>query len=164
MAVAITRVMPTSLAPPAMNGLASQVQSIYFDVNITTAFANNDTIDVGYLPKGAVPIGGYFAAVDLDTGTESLDLDLGIAANGVDSADPDYFMNGGLFSGDLPIATDLIITNAANYRPITGPFPTVQQMGAKTTVQLKCIAAANATGTGRACGRIDYLTPGSPTS
>ena len=100
----------------------------------------------------------------MHTGTEALDLDLGIAANGVDSADPDYFMNGGLFSGDLPIATDFILTNAANYRPITGPFPTVQQLGAKTKVQLLCNTAANATGTGRACGRIDYLTPGLATS
>lgn len=164
MVVAYTRKAPTKLnANAAMNGLASAVQSIYFDLDITTVFVANDTIDVGYLPKGAVPIGGYVAAVDIDTGTESLDLDLGIAANGVDAADPDYFMNGGLFSGDA-IATDFILTNAANYRPITGPFPTVQQLGAKTKVQLKCIAIAQAGGTGRICGRIDYLTYGSPTS
>lgn len=138
------------------------VKSLYFEADITTAFAGTNTVSCGYLPKGAVPIGGYFACVDLDTGTETLDLDLGIAANGVDSVDTDFFMNGGLFSGDA-IATDFILTNSSNYRPITGPFPVVQ-LGAKTEVKLLCNTAANATGTGKLVVRVDFLQPGVSTS
>jgi len=95
------------------------IQSLYRQFNITTAFSSSNTLDIGYLPKGAVCIGGYFAAVDLDTGTETLDIDIGIAANGVDSADPDFFANSGVLSGDA-IATDLPLTNAANLRLFTG--------------------------------------------
>jgi hypothetical protein len=115
----------------------------------TYTFAANptaaDIIKMCKLPKGAVPIGGYFSCVDIDTGTETLDIDLGIAANGVDSADPDFFMNGGVFTGDA--ITDLPLTNAANYRVFTGPFP-VTTLGAETTVQAVVNTAANATGTG----------------
>jgi hypothetical protein len=135
---------------------------MYCQLDITTAFAGTNTADLGYLPKGAVPIGGYFSAVDLDTGTETLDIDIGIADNGVDGADPDFFANSGVLSGDA-IATDLPLTNAANLRLFTGPFPVVQ-LGAKTKVQAVCNAAANATGTGKMVVRIDYITPGSATS
>jgi hypothetical protein len=166
MAIAYTRTRnPGTLALTPTQGPVSGmvVQSLYEVIDITTIAVATNTADVGYLPKGAIPIGGYFACVDLDTGTEALDMDLGFAGNGVDTADPDYFMNGGLFSGDA-IATDFILTNAANYRPITGPFPVVTQFGAKTLVQLITNTAANATGTGKCCIRIDYLVPGMPTS
>lgn len=152
----------TDQIAPAWMGGAPVVQTLYRVINITTIAVATNTIDIGYLPAGAVPIGGYFSAVDLDTGTETLDMDLGITDNGTDGADPDFFMNGGLFSGDA-IATDFILTNASNYRPITGPFPVVQ-LTAKTLVQLIFNTAAAATGTGKFVVRIDYLTPGKATS
>lgn len=166
MVVAYTRTRADLAAPVPSPVQGSVVQSLYAVIDITTIAVANDTIDVGYLPKGAIPIGGYFAAVDLDTGTETLDMDLGITANsafgGTDVADPDFFMNGGTFDGDA-IATMLPLTNAANLRVFTGPFP-VLQLSAKTLVQWKCITAANATGTGKLVVRIDYLMPGSATS
>lgn len=137
------------------------VQSLYAIIDITTAFANSDTADVGYLPKGAIPIGGYLACDDIDTGTETFDMDLGITDNGVDGADSDFFVNGGVFSGDA--VTDRALTNCANWRAIGGKFP-VRQFGAKTLVQIVCNAAANAGGTGFIEVRIDYLMPGVATS
>lgn len=106
------------------------------------------------LPSGATPIGGYFATVDIDTGTEALDIDVGIAANGVDSADPDFFTNGGIYTGDA--ITDFPLTNAANLRVFTGPFP-VTTLGAETTVQAVFNAPANAGGTGAIFVVVYYL-------
>jgi hypothetical protein len=160
MTVAFTREFPLD-APVPSPGEAGVKLNFYQVINVTTIAVGTNTIDIGYLPKGAIVTGGYFSCVDMDTGTEALDMDLGITANGVDSADPDFFMNGGLFSGD-PI-TDLVLTNSANYRPFTGPFP-VTQLGAKTLVQQITNTAANATGTGKFVVSIDYKLPGTATS
>jgi hypothetical protein len=65
--------------------------------------AATTTIDYCRVPKGAIVIGGFWYADDLDTGTEELDIDLGWAANGVDSADPDGFGNLGVLTGDVSV-------------------------------------------------------------
>lgn len=113
------------------------------------------------LPTGAVPIGGYFACTDIDTGTETLDIDIGIAANGVDAADPDFFTNSGLLSGDA--ITDFAFTNAANVRLFTGTFP-VQQLGGKTMVQAVVNAVSAAGTTGTIFVVVFYTMPGKTTS
>jgi hypothetical protein len=102
------------------------------------------------------------ATTDIDTGTETFDMDVGIAANGVDSADPDFFSNSGVISGDA-IATEFVLTNGAFYRPFIGKFP-VAQLGAKTLVQCVVNAVAAAGGTGTISVRVDFLMPGSATS
>jgi hypothetical protein len=57
------------------------------------------------LPKGAVVVGGWYGGSDLDTNsTEEIDIDIGWAANGVDSADPDGFGNlGAGLTGDVSV-------------------------------------------------------------
>jgi hypothetical protein len=55
------------------------------------------------VPRGATVIGGWWAADDLDTGTEELDIDIGWAANGVDAADTDGFGNLGVLTGDVSV-------------------------------------------------------------
>lgn len=59
-----------------------------------------DILEFLRLPRGAVVVGGYLRGDDLDTGTEELDIDIGWAANGVESADPDGFGNLGTITGD----------------------------------------------------------------
>lgn len=108
-----------------------------------------DKYELCRLPKGAVPIGGWFKATDIDTGTETLDMDLGYAANGVDSADPDAFVNGGVFTGDVPA------DGIANYRPIA--MTAFAALGADTVVQAEVIAVANAGGTGTIACAIYYI-------
>ena len=141
---------------------ARVLHALYAKVTVATALAASDLIDLGFLPKHAIPVGGYMSLTDIDTGTETLDIDIGITANGVDSADPDFFLNSGVLTGDA-IGADLPLTNAANVRLMTGPFP-VEQLGAKTKVQAICNAVAQAGGTGTIVVVIYYTMPGKATS
>lgn len=68
-----------------------------------------DIIEECKLPAGATVIGGFVQAGDIDTdSSETLDFDVGWAANGTDDADPDGFGNFGVQTGDasvhLPVA------------------------------------------------------------
>jgi hypothetical protein len=61
------------------------------------------------VPAGATVIGGYLVATDMDSNTdETIDIDVGYAANGDVIADPDAFGNFGIQTGDvslhLPVA------------------------------------------------------------
>jgi hypothetical protein len=103
-----------------------------------------------------VVVGGYFAATDIDTGTETLDIDLGHAANGAESGVTDAFGNFGLISGDSPGA-DITNGKVANQR-ILGftSFPTFTK---ETIVQAQCVAVAAAGGTGTISVVIYYDVP-----
>lgn len=60
-----------------------------------------DVYEMCWLPRGAVVVGGRVYSDDLDTNaTETLDLDIGWAANGVEAADPDGFGNLGVLGTD----------------------------------------------------------------
>jgi hypothetical protein len=103
---------------------------------------DGDIFEMCKIPAGAVIVGGFFTAADLDTGAEALDLDLGWAANGVEAADADGLGNYGVLTGDavtgykpetgtlLPVAGTLMTGTA---------FPT---FSAETTIQVEANAAA----------------------
>lgn len=137
------------------------ILSQYVTMTVPETPEVGDIYQLFYLPDGAIPVGGYLATTDIDTGTETFDMDVGIAANGVDVADPDFFCNSGVLSGDA--ITDFAFTNAANVRLFTGKFPVVQ-LGAKTMVQAQVIGLANAGATGTFTVRVDFLLPGKPVS
>lgn len=60
-----------------------------------------DIYEMCRIPAGAVVVGGRILSDDLDTNaTETLDLDVGWLANGVESADPDGLGNLGVFTTD----------------------------------------------------------------
>jgi hypothetical protein len=53
------------------------------------------------VPANATIIGGYLKCSDMDSnGTETIDIDVGYAANGAVAADPDAFGNFGVLTGD----------------------------------------------------------------
>lgn len=69
--------------------------------NVATNPTAADIVEMCKLPAGATVIDGWLIAADLDTNaTETLDLDVGWAANGTDAADADGFGNFGVLSGD----------------------------------------------------------------
>jgi len=105
------------------------------------------------LPAGAVVIGGYFAATDIDTGAETLDIDLGNAANGVEIADPDAFGNFGLISGDSP-GVDVTNGIVATQRALG--FTSPPSFTNETTVEATVVAVAAAGGTGTVACVIYY--------
>lgn len=108
------------------------------------------------LPAGAVVIGGYFAATDIDTGTETLDIDLGNAANGVEIADPDAFGNFGLISGDSPGAD---ITNGIVSTQRALGFVSPPSFTNETIVEATVVAVAAAGGTGTVAAVIYFVVP-----
>jgi hypothetical protein len=60
-----------------------------------------DILEICKVPAGAVILGGFIRAEDLDSdASETIDIDVGYAANGAVAADPDAFGNFGVQTGD----------------------------------------------------------------
>ena len=137
---------------PAQHSLAGVMHVAYGYYSIAaTALEVGDIFKLCKLPKNSLVVGGGYHVADLDTGTETVDIDLGVADNGgasatfVDSAgktwtntaaDADIFVNSGVMTGD--VITDLLAAGN-NYRPFpmtTGPI----FFSEETTVQAEVIA------------------------
>lgn len=72
-----------------------------------------DVLNICKVPAGATVIMGFVQAADLDTNaSETLDIDVGWAANGAEVADPDGFGNFGVLTGDA----------VSEFRPVAGIF------------------------------------------
>ena len=125
----------------------------YGEYNIAAAVEDGDIFEMCVVPAGARVVGGMFYGADIDTGTETLDMDLGWAANGgsgtYDAADPDGLGNLGVLTGDA--------FAAGNVSPVVGlmyPLSGVMAAGVlpfftkRTTIQVEANAASNAGHTG----------------
>jgi hypothetical protein len=134
----------------------TSVNAAYGTFTLTEVPEVADVWQLCRLPAGAVVIGGYFAATDIDTGTETLDIDLGWAANGAEVADSDGLGNFGLISGDSP-GVDITNGLTANTRRLSfTSFPTFTR---ETIIQAQCVAVAAAGGTGTIAVVIEYVVP-----
>jgi hypothetical protein len=111
------------------------------------------------VPAGAVVVGGWIYSDDLDTNaTETLDLDVGWAANGVDVADPDGLGNLG------PMTTDTVagVKPEAGYSfPLGGVLITdgPKTFAAETVIQVTCVATAATFAAGTLTVVVNYLNP-----
>lgn len=122
----------------------------------------NDTIDFFYIPGDAIIVGGHLLADDLDTGAETLEIDVGYTASGgIATADPDALINSGVLTGD-----ELVVGGVAgNFRPLNGLMVTGGaislggDIGGKALIQGVVTAAANATGTGTITLSVMYKVP-----
>lgn len=127
--------------PMAGSGPAFSVKAAYGEVTIDSATEDGDIFEVCYVPGGATVIGGWILAGDGDTGIEALDIDIGWAANGVDSADPDGFGNLGTWTGDASSGGS---TETGNHLMLGGVLLTTgpKTFTVPTKIQLETITAA----------------------
>ena len=127
------------------SGVVHEVAAVF---TIGTALAANDVVKMLKLPAGATVVDGRLKATDIDTGTETLDIDIGWAANGVEAASADGFGNLGVWTGDAN--NDFAFQNEL-YTSGTVTFTN------ETDIQLDVNAAANAGGTGTIWMTIKYF-------
>lgn len=108
-----------------------------------------DVIEMCWVPAGAVIVGGWIYAGDIDTNaSETLDYDLGWAANGgsgtYDAADSDGLGNLGVMNGDA-FANPSISAVTGNIIPVQGPFLSdgiLPYFTKKTKIQITFVATA----------------------
>ena len=124
-----------------------------------TNLAAATTIEYCRLPKGAVLVGGYFSATDLDTGgTEEIDIDIGWAANGVDLADTDGLGTlGTAITGDVSVHLGV----AGMFFPFQGVLFSSGPItfGAETVLQALINTDAETGGTGTSTMVAYYYVP-----
>ncbi len=136
-------------------GGGAQPVTVWGGYTIAAAVEVGDIFEICRTPDRFLCIGGQLVAGDMDTnGTETLDMDLGWAANGAgtvnyiapwgatyanagSAADPDGFLNTGVWVGDA--ITDLMPV-AGIFRPIVLPVPLF--FNKATIIQLEAIAVA----------------------
>ena len=141
--------------PVAAHGFAGNLKVAYGSYAVAATVEDGDIFELCKLPAGAVVLGGAFYAGDLDTGTEVLDLDVGWAANGAQTADPDGFVNSGVLTGDA--ITDLLAAGS-NYRPFpmaTGPLTFTNE----TMVQVEANVPSNVFAAGTIYVVVYYVLP-----
>lgn len=147
---------------PATGGLAGTPKFAFGVYTISTALSANDLIQICTLPKNAIVVDGFLRTDDIDTGTETLELDVGWAANGGASTatmttsdgttwtnagnalSANGFIDSGVLTGDVITDVQKASMNSRRFELATGP----KYFSEDTIVQVKVTAAANATGTG----------------
>lgn len=155
----VTAARAASTFPVYKGGGAGNLCVAYGTYEIASALSAADIIEFCRLPKGAVVVGGWLMGDDIDTGTETLEIDVGYAANGVDSADPDAFLNSGVITGDV-FATGNVSHVAGIMYPLNGVLKDGPlTLGAETVVIGTITAAANAGGTGTVSVIVHYVVP-----
>jgi hypothetical protein len=133
------------------------VMAAYGTYEIAAAVEDGDIFEMCRLPANATVIGGWIYADDIDTGTETLDMDIGWAANGVDAADPDGFGNLGVWTGD--VTTD-VKPEVWNRFPLGGVLKDgPKTFTVETLIQIEANAASNAGHTGTVSVVVLYVTP-----
>lgn len=120
--------------PPVGGG---HVLAAWGKYSVAANVEDGDIFELCKLPPGATVLGGWFWASDMDTGTEALDIDIGWAANGAETADADGFVNAGVLTGD-PITDFLAAGNVRPFNMSAGPITFTNE----TVVQAEANVAA----------------------
>lgn len=147
---------------PTGSGLLCAAYGTYaLTANVTIA----DIAKMCKLPAGAVVVGGHLYASDIDTNaTETLDMDVGWAANGgtgtYDAADPDGLGNFGVFTGDAFATGNVSNVVGVNY-PLNGLLATgvLPAFTAETTIQIVFNAVAATFAAGSVSVVVFYVVP-----
>ncbi len=76
------------------SGPFGDLKALFGSYDITSALSATDTINFFTAPAGFTPLFGFLQGADLDTGTETLEIDIGI------SGDATKYLNSGVITGD----------------------------------------------------------------
>ena len=126
---------------PNIGSGGSTLKALFGTIEIGTAASTNDTINLFTMPVGFTPLFGYMVGDDIDTGTEALEIDIGI------SGDTTKYLDSGVITGDT-IANEKITVGIKI--PLQEELMTVKptEITTETDVIATYTAAANAGGTG----------------
>lgn len=130
---------------------AGVLQVAYGSYTLAANPSANDVIQFCKVPAGAVVLGGWLRGEDIDTGTETFDIDIGW------SADTDGFGNFGVVTGDAvtELKPEVSILLPLNGTLKSGPVTFTSE----TTIQGLVNATANATGTGVLWVTVLFVVP-----
>jgi len=122
-------------------GPAGDLKVCYGSIEIAAALSAADIINVCTMPAGFTPMFGWLVGDDIDTGTEALEIDVGV------TGDTTKYLNSGVISGDT-IANEKITVGIKI--PLQEDLMTVKptELTADIDVIATITAAANAGGTG----------------
>lgn len=128
-------------------------------ISVTANPVAADVYQMCRIPAGAIITRGIFYASDLDTNaTETLDLDVGWADNGVEVADPDGLGNFGVMGTDTVAG----IKAESGYQYLLGGLLITggpQTFSAETIIQVTCVATAATFAAGTMSVVVDYYNP-----
>lgn len=131
----------------------------YGTIEVTANPVANDVYALCKVPTGAVVLSGRIYSDDLDTNaTETLDLDIGWAANGSDAADPDGFGNLGVMGTDTVAG----VKAEAGYNYAFGGVLITdgpKTFAAETTITVNCVATAATFAAGTLSAVVYYVVP-----
>ncbi|MEE8208713.1 MAG: hypothetical protein V3T88_07180 [Nitrosomonadaceae bacterium] len=133
-------------------GIGGSLKVLIGAIEIASALSTSDTINLFTMPAGFTPLFGRMVGDDIDTGTETLEIDIGI------SGDATKYLNSGVITGDT-IANEKITVGISI--PLQEELMTVRptELTVDTDLIATITAAANAGGTGTLtvwlCGVMD---------
>lgn len=123
------------------SGPGGDLKVLYGSKTFATAPSAADTIKMFKIPAGFTPLFGWLVGDDIDTGTEALELDVGV------TGDTTKYLDSGVITGDA-IANEKITVGIKI--PLQEDLMTVKPTAftAETDCIVTVTAAANAGGTG----------------
>lgn len=123
-------------------GDGGSLKVLYGTYNFATITIINDVVKMFVIPKGFTPLFGQLLGADLDTGSETLELDVGV------TGDTTKYLDSGVITGDTGEPDEKITVGIM--LPLQEELMTVKPTAALADID--CIvtvtAAAAATGTG----------------
>lgn len=133
--------------PVAGTGAAGDIKVAWGTYDLAANVEDGDIFEMCKVPANATIISGHIVGEDIDTGTETLDIDAGWASNGTDAADPDGLGNFGVVTGDASATKPEVgvFLHLGGVLRTGGP----KTLLAETTLQIEANAAAATGGTGR---------------
>lgn len=145
---------------PVFGGTGSGLMSVaYGTIEVAANPVAADVYAMCKVPAGAVVVGGRIYSDDLDTNAaETLDLDIGWAANGTDAADPDGFGNLGVMGTDTVAG----IKPEGGYNYALGGVLVTEgpkTFAAETTITVNCVATAATFAAGTLSVTVFYVVP-----